>query len=734
MKNQWEHKMTIKRALINGKKQAFLALVLMTFNTICMSAQTNVCQASKQAMSVYNDFRQKFPHHFQSVCASDVYADGSCLFIISQPTPDVAESEIRKLFTPFSYSLEIIKHPLGYDGYIKDVLVVVKNVNDSQVIELKKGLHQLLYSSSYKADRATIKLPVKAYRGYFAKDNINYSISPGELNDWFITKNEPFTNDQGQKFGVKTLLNSNTTGVFFSESPGFVAWVINKKNTLKKEDIRKFVLDADLCLGGFANNTKLVLIGRERESPLTELPPLSIETIMALASCRQPSLSQSLDMNDVLAGRIQQENYDWCPTYFSSSILECTEYGNLLTINDLLLKKWSESGRLRFLDIEYPDPASYPFSKPLLSEILLNQEQTTIVYNWNSDKSVYALKLPTYTIYSLASTGALPVSYYGDQQSKVSLGGQYEKKAYNYFAESKNTDLARAAQYNFLYVVMFDNKLYLHTSPQGHNIQTKKPYILEQQVLTLLKNIKNSSSADNRRIAYNIASSLAYDLLKDTIVNAKAQTKIQFEEMVQQEIRKNNVSASAPAVMEWIRTSWDETERNLNEQISMALNETTKMNQEHIFLLINTVQATLQSMSTTELAECSKYLSYPRGEEVAHYGRSLTFRRLMEDLSALTMIDGVFKSIFESYGVRLSDVMNYYTRSLQQEESRWIKSPSLIRSFYANHFIGGHNVTALPKRIASFNEYAPVGNSSHSNIIRSRAIVIPQITRVQRGL
>ena len=439
-----------------------VVLSILLLASPSLFAENGACQASRNSSSVYNDFRNKYPFHFQTVGLAE-YPDNSCLFLISEPTPDVTEEGIRQMFSQYDYSLDVRKHKLGYDGYIKDVLIVVRSISHGQIVQIEKKLHKLLYSSEYKAERATLELPVKKGKAFFSKNNINYKISLAELNDWFITKNELFFNASGERFGVKSLLNSNRSGVFLSENPGFVAWVINKNDNLsqKKSDIRQFALDSDLLLGAFSNAKKLIIIGRERQADsLQELQPLCIETVLMLAAYQDPSLSQSLDMNDVLAGEVTGRNYDWCPTYLSD-ILENTEYGDLLTINDVLLKDWSESGKLQFFDVKYPEPKSYPFKKPL--SVLLNQQgQKYIVYNWNTTGAVYSMRMSDYSIYALANTGALPVSYYNDQYSNVSAGESYEEKAYQYFAEINNTDLARAVQYSF-YTACFMTMIFMLT-------------------------------------------------------------------------------------------------------------------------------------------------------------------------------------------------------------------------------------------------------------------------------
>jgi len=729
MRPEWSRKSNNVPAL-----QSIIVLIILHLVSPCVLAENGACQASRNSTSIYNDFRSKYPFHFQTVGLAE-YADNSCLFLIAEPTPEVTEEDIRKVFSQYDYSMEVKKHKLGYDGYIKDVLIVIRTVSHEQTVQLEKRLHKLLYGSDYKAERATLELPVKKGKAFFSIDNINYKISLAELNDWFITKNEMFFDAQGQRFGVKSLLNSVRSGVYLSEKPGFVAWVINKNDNLyqKKSDIRKFTLDSDLLLGAFSNSKKLIVIGRERQAgSLQEIQPLCIETILMLAAYQNPTLSQSLDINDVLAGRVRGRNYDWCPTYLSD-ILENTEYGDLLTINDVLLKGWSESGKLQFFDVKYPSPKTYPFKKPLSDQVLSPDGQKSIVYNWNTTDAVYSMRMSDYSIYALSNTGALPISYFNDQDSNVSLGESYEKTAYKYFAEINNTDLARAVQYSFLYSVFYDNNIFAHTTYVTKKAPSIKPYLLEGKVKTLLNNIKNSSSSEVVKIAHNIASVSVQEQLKDYIVSESKKEREDFEKEIRKEIVKSGLSANDPEVVSWKKEIWSAFEKDLDERIKQSIKENTNILERELIQQITKVQTILNSMTVSEFSQCCKYLSYPRGEEVAAIGENHKIRKLRDSLYEMKMMDG--GDVYNPFGIKISEVMDYYSRMLRFEESNWIKTPTLTRTYLGNNFVGGHNIAALVKRVPSIaSRVLKEDLLVNKNVIRDRAIVIAQTTRIHRGL
>ena len=712
-----------------------LVITMLSFVPQKVYAGNNDCYASQNLMSVYNDFRSKYPFHYQTVGLAE-YIDNSCMFLISEPTPDVSEQSIRHLFSQYDYSLLVLKHKLGYDGYIKDILIVVRSVSHDQILQLESKIHKLLFSTNYKAEKTTLRLPVDSRRKYFTDKSLNYQVSIAELNDWFIINNELFEISQNQKLSIKKILNSSISGVFFSENPGLVAWVINKDENLaqKKSDIRKFSLDADIVLGAFSNTKKLIIIGRERECKLYELPPLCTETILMLASCQQPQLSQSLDILDVLAGRIQNRKYDWCPTYLSDE-LENTEFGDLLTINDLLLKGWSEHGEMQIKDINYPSPARYPFKKPLSDIMKDKQNVTTIVYNWNTNDAVYSLKTPNYSMYAISNTGALPISYFNDQYSGLSLGKQYEAQAYHYFAGINNTDLARSVQYFFLFSIFLDNNIYSHTSNSTNKTRSKKPYLLEENIRTLLTNIKDASSMDIFNISDDIAVLFVNSQWKDSIEIQRINMQKEFNEWVKKEIEEKELDESDPVIIEQINDLRNKNENEFNKQINKRIKEETETWRNYLRQCLQNVQLSLRSMTKYEYNQCCKYLSYPRGIEVAPWGEDHKIRNIINEIHHATSLVCIHKDLYKPFGVDLGDVMDFFSRKLSSESAAWIKTPTLIRSYRGAFFVGGHNLIANVNRVSSMTEYNPVfGERNNTSVPRRRENVIPVIHREHRGL
>ena len=356
--------------------------------------------------SVYNLFRKNFRMHYQTIGTAS-FPDSSRIILIAEPAPFLESDSVEAACKQFTHQTSQHHFKIGYDGRVTDMAIVLGNATTENLDNIVTRLSKQQYLSDYKPRAHNLLESSK--RHYFTQDDLDYQITLGEFDDWFFTQGETFIDekDTAHDITVEDMFHEKRRGVFFSRAPGLVAWCIRRNSDIGKQagDIRRFALDADLILGALRDSATLVIIGREREVPLEVLPPLRVETVLLVASISSKELSQSLDINDCMAGKMANGR-DWCPTYLSRE-LENTELGHLLTITDILLKDWSESGTIQEASYHYPSPGYFPFDKPLFKKLGLNE----LVYNWNTANTMYAIDLPEHTIYTLNRTGALPVSY-----------------------------------------------------------------------------------------------------------------------------------------------------------------------------------------------------------------------------------------------------------------------------------------------------------------------------------
>ena len=624
------------------------------------------CEAAGMTDSIYMDFRKKYRFHYQTVGMAS-FADSSRLILLSDIPPHFETDSIAPIFAEFTHKTELRKHPIGYDGYTTDVVILLGNATQENCNRLIKRLNRELFFSDYKP--TVMKLPAEEKRCYFAKENIDYQITLEEFNTWFMEEGEGFIRleDTNTVLTISDIFAKKARGVFFSQQPGFVAWAVAKNEDIAAQvgDIRQFTLDADLILGALADSSTLVIIGRERQSPLHELPPLQIESILLLASTTEKELSQSLDINDLMAGKMNNGR-DWCPTYLSKE-LENTEFGDLMTITDVLLKDWSEHGTIQEGYYRYPEPGYYPFDKPLFKKLGLNE----LVYNWNTAGAMYAIDSEGYTIYTLGRTGSLPVSYFNSQERSESIGYRYENQAYHYFATLGNTDLARVVQYTALYQLFIDNNI-SYSGNTYPSFPKNKPFLLYKPSKDLLDKIRQ---LDEEEIG----------LLADSLSQRsfKSYQKERVDKRLRENEQKHNISYS-------------------EEQIDVIYQNVHRDTKAGIGRSIQEVKSMLGGLSEEQFKQLARFLSYPRGVKIhdrESYNTMLRGRRVNQ------LMREVGKSNLDLLGIDLKDVKNWFAANLKGNAGRYMKTSSLIITYADMLTTGGHNLSSRINRVNSMTNY-----------------------------
>jgi hypothetical protein len=649
-------------------------------------------EAAVAADSIYKDFRKKYRFHFQGIGMAS-FADSSRMILLSNLPPHFETDSIAPIFAEFTHHAELRKHPIGYDGYTTDMVILLGNATQQNCDRLIRRLDRELFFSDYKP--TVMVLPAEHGRRYFTKENIDYQITLDEFNTWFIEDGEGFVtlDDTNTVLTVSDMFALQSRGVYFSQQPGFVAWAVAKNADIAPQvsQIRQFTLDADLILGALADSSTLVIIGRERQSPLHELPPLQIESILLLASTTEKELSQSLDVNDLMAGKMNNGR-DWCPTYLSRE-LENTEFGDLMTITDVLLKDWSEHGTIQESHYRYPEPGYYPFDRPLFRKLGLNE----LVYNWNTAGAMYAIdnvefrnsnvesyavrdsnskfKIQNsqlkYTLYTLGRTGSLPVSYFNSQERSQSIGYRYENQAYHYFATLGCTDLARVVQYTALYQLFIDNNI-SYSGDTYPAFPKNKPFLLYKPTVALLDTLRHLGS---EQIAV-----LADSLAQRSFNNYQ-------KEQVDKQLHENEQRHNFTYTAENVARIYQDVHRNTQAGIGRSIHEVKQM---------------LNGLSEEQYRQLARYLAYPRGVKIndrASYNTLLRGRRVNH------LMREIGKNNLDLLGMDLANVKNFFAANLSGNSGRYIKTSSLIVTYNDLLTTGGHNLSSRISRVNSMTNY-----------------------------
>lgn len=591
--------------------------------------------------NAWSEFRLNFQYHIQTIGVSNYDQDGSQLIIVSEPPSFFKPEEIEAFFKYFKLKTAIKTHTIGYDGWVKDLVIVVSGGSDRQKKIALDKLYAYVYHSDYKPHYLDLTQTATFIPN---QGGDNLSISAAEINNWFIEgKDQWFYNAEkkGAEFSVKDLLTNGVSGIYHSKEPGFIGWVLPKGSINEYvKDIRRFTLDADAIIGAIANSTHVIIIGKERTHNEYALPPLRVETILQLAAADKEQISQSYERNNMFAGKIKGGK-DWAPIYLSEDLIN-TEYGSLLNITDQMLKGWSLHGEVTYHNFMYPKPERYPIAKALDDELKIR----SVTFNWNTKGAAYITQFNNLDVVAVNKTGALPVSYIPEGLDENTIPIEQvracEEKFYHFFSELKDPNLIRVVQYATIYQIFstFNITAYNH------------------------KNAQFSPSAD-------VATEYASKLL-DRALNLASQDLDQRREKLHNDVYEK---------------------RLLNNEI-----DTLALLQLNFLDAIATLKNDLSHFNSEALKILRQIIAHPRENfSYSNAGISeLEINQLLEWFEAKSQLFRRINNGIDYVGISREEVMNKYVESFRDVHSNWIKTPSIVVSWSIDSAIvtGGHNIDA----------------------------------------
>ena len=432
--------------------------------SLCVVAQINA-KAEDQATQDWKAFRKEFPFHIQTIALSKPSQNGSQTLIVSEPPPDATLDGIKNAAPVTMAAATIMQHPIGVDGWVKDVVVTVPAKSGALSTEIT-SLSGYLFGTSYKA--YALQVPTNGTPP--DKLNLDVQIGAHELREWLAQKSKFRTLTDSAGIAPNQIYGAAKTAIYYSSEPGLILWWVPTGTKLSEHRaiIRQFTLDSDLLIGGLIKDKGVLVIARERATPLERVHPMRTETIILLANVDEKELKQSYERNYPLAGRFDDEN-DWAPILLSPE-LRHTEFGSLLNITDQLLKGWTMAGTIKYRNFPYPAPARYPFynlGKPseyrplfhLLNEQIMAKSGEgfgSLVFNWNTVGAGYSVDYSEMAVYAMNRTGALPVTYIPegaeeDESGTGTIVREAMETGYAYYATLDDPNLARVFQYTGLY-------------------------------------------------------------------------------------------------------------------------------------------------------------------------------------------------------------------------------------------------------------------------------------------
>lgn len=611
--------------------------------------------AETRSDEMWKGFRQTFPFHSQVIALSEPGSDRSRTLIISEPPPHVTLGNILSAIGgDLLLNHEVKKQTIGYDGWVKDVVVAVKG-DDEELSAMLSRLNQRLFFTSYKS--YTLKLPVRISA---KTPDLNLTVTPEELKQWVVDNGEQFFPVEGGKAEtLASLATEQSSGVYVGRQRGLVGWWIPKKRNMYECRVpaRQFALDADLVLGALANSSGIFVLGRERIVPVDVLPPLRFETLAMLADVQEGqrgSLAQSYERRRPFAGRID-EGKDWAPILLSPQLRD-TEYGSLLNITDQLLKGWSNSGKTSYVNFPYPEPGKYPFQKPLYEHLRTGTTSGSLTYNWNTKGVGYTVDFGSVTSLAFNRSGALPVSYIPDGLGRAAREVvTAEETGYNYFSGLNDPNLVRVVQYAGLYQIF-------SAFGMAHSTQPVPADSYPDQQLELLTNelyteLRQAPATDIERLGQQTASSIS-KFLDEEIEEVLAERAEELKQRIDAKIRSEHPEIS-PGTKEYDRTTQD---------------------------ILNDLKRSMAERMRGKLAE-----------DVKHQLEQFRLNRAAED-----PLDAQIRRAALSQYASLRRMPQRYAEAADRRAQGWIHTPVVVISWNEGaRAVGGHNLDARVTKIVA---------------------------------
>lgn len=400
----------------------------ITFKQKCVGNPSRIAELERTAKTV----RAAYPNYFQAVFINEV--SPTCgLVLITEPPPTVGQTSLE-LALGLSQTAQFT-HEMGVDGWVKDLGFIVEHEGPEDLANRLSRAATALYGTSY----GFVPIVVSKIAQLPSTTDISFDIGPATVNE--LLERERYQVGS-ELVSLSTLMDRQQTG--FTRGDETAIFVFRNHTDMCKHqvDLRRFAVETDLVLGVAHTDKTTTIVGRRRRVPQSVLPPLRVETLLALAASDTKVVGQSYERTALPAGLFNGSNQSWAPIYLSPNVID-TEFGGVLNIADQLLKSWSMQGQVQYHPFTYPKPAGWPFQKPVMDYFAQSAELT---FNWNTDGASFLLyDGGQYAVLGVARTGALPVLY--DPGTDSAAVKPYQETAYDFFAATNDPTLARVVQY-----------------------------------------------------------------------------------------------------------------------------------------------------------------------------------------------------------------------------------------------------------------------------------------------
>jgi hypothetical protein len=444
------------------------------------------CSASAAICRAWIAFRHQQNIPFQAL--SVLESSDESVVIISEAPPPFTSGQLTELagavFGDDLLEVSTLRWSVGYDAWLEDVVLRVKHRSIDErrarvmlssleagtlpgsLVERLLDLHRAVHGTSetfwihrIELDHAMaspMKLP-------------NLQVNPEDVRRWTdttgMTWNRIEALSAASRLTTQSLTGIKLPAVFVSTDERLVLLVVPRRTPLSTLAVpfKRFALATDLLVAATQTpGGTTLLLGRAREIPMSELPPLRFETLADLVADPSESLAQSYERRRLFAGKIRDSaawsGWDWAPILLSRQ-LEDSEFGTLLNLSDQILKSQAEAGEVTYHAFDTPRAATWPFGRYPASAYFKNALGTdALIFNWNTRGYVALTELQNQRVMTVSDTAALPALFIplkgaGEQAEPDAVVEKRREAAQSWFVAQGSPLLTRAAQNTFLYAV-----------------------------------------------------------------------------------------------------------------------------------------------------------------------------------------------------------------------------------------------------------------------------------------
>lgn len=657
-------------------------------------------------------FRSKFPGPTRTI-GFQQFNDGSGVYIVSEPPARVDINSVDKVFDGYVHYIWTRRSPLGYDGYVKDLIIYTDGIPEICHDEIVCDLNRLVYGTDYKA--SVTPLP---YSGVMTSTNLSPALNV-TINDHTLRN---LLSGEGKRFrniltGVTTTVNeiaaSQATGVYQGLSDDIVIWVLRHKEHINDHGrlFHIFALETDLLLGGvYARNKNdegvVFIVGRKRQMDVMSIPPLRYDEMLTLASV-ESHLGQSLAITRPVYCNIE-DTYNWCPGWMSPDIRN-TEYGHLLTLTDIYLKFWLRGW-------EYDAKGYNSFLPRNKFNPALLDGYKDITFNWNTKDYIKATFFEDDIVIHFDNIGCLNCKIFdNDNDTEI---GKVNTAAYEALRDVGSPEIMRVAQYTMLYSLLKLFDISAERPDDKGFTRVRDDVALYDGSKKILSRIRDLSDFEIDRIA----TSIYRNEILPQITNFSNEDKVRFmsdNPYVKEKIKRwddalNNVASERAEELGVTLDQYRKEEEYAHlchkadsARVATACGffDVEKMNFESYYCMniISTIENSRKFLCGLTQEQFDEFCRYCASD---HEDTGFTNIDLMKNSERTLECKFILSRYPKHFGIDIKGIMDEYIARVDDRRELWLKTPNVVLidnresllelnnsfSFRSSTVLGGHSI------------------------------------------